>query len=193
MVFFWKSGAEHDAGFSSRSVVVSFPVRKMPFRYMYVMHIMYISIVYGTVDFSEILHLARWWFHFLLIFTPDPWGNDPIWLLHIFQTGWLKPPTSWDVKKKPCKQWGFQLPTSTHLGVVATPGAVQQLGESRSFTWRTSSDSLPKRLQQRGTKCGCGGEPQPKKSVFKIKPCDKKKLNWWNHWHVFFFLYFFFF
>ena len=28
------------------------------------------------------------------IFTPDPWGNDPIWRLHIFQLGQkLKPPT----------------------------------------------------------------------------------------------------
>lgn len=58
---------------------------------------------------------------------------------------------------------------------VATPGALQQLGESRSFTWRTSSDSLPKHLQQRGAKCGCGGEPQPK-SPFLNKPRDKKKL-----------------
>ena len=25
---------------------------------------------------------------FLFIFTPNPWGNDPSWLAHIFQLGW---------------------------------------------------------------------------------------------------------
>jgi len=29
---------------------------------------------------------------FFLNFHPNPWQNDPMWLAHIFQTGW-KPPT----------------------------------------------------------------------------------------------------
>ena len=37
---------------------------------------------------------TRWWFHIFFIFTPT-WGNDPIWLAHIFQMGGEKPPTRW--------------------------------------------------------------------------------------------------
>ena len=45
---------------------------------------------------------SRWWFQTFLIFTPDPWGNDPIWLVFFrwVQTtsqsskSGLKPPTS---------------------------------------------------------------------------------------------------
>ena len=40
--------------------------------YTVYMYMMYISIVYGTVEFSEILHLARWWFEIFFIFTPNP-------------------------------------------------------------------------------------------------------------------------
>ncbi len=36
--------------------------------------------------------------YFLL--SPITWGNVPIWLAHIFQMGWLKPPTSGD-----CDLW----------------------------------------------------------------------------------------
>ena len=31
--------------------------------------------------------ISRWWFQTFFIFTPT-WGDDPIWLLHIFQRGW---------------------------------------------------------------------------------------------------------
>ena len=34
------------------------------------------------------------WFQIVFIFTPDPWGNDPIWLYHIFQIGWNHQPVS---------------------------------------------------------------------------------------------------
>ena len=35
--------------------------------------------------------LARWWFlkYNYVIFTPNPGGNDPIGLAHIFQMGWF--------------------------------------------------------------------------------------------------------
>ena len=32
-----------------------------------------------------IILATRWWFQILFIFTPDPWGNDSIWLAHSFQ------------------------------------------------------------------------------------------------------------
>ena len=31
---------------------------------------------------------ARWWFQRFFIFAPT-WGNDPIWLIDIFQMGWF--------------------------------------------------------------------------------------------------------
>ena len=37
------------------------------------------------------LVLTRWWqLKCLLIFIPKIWGNDPIWLAHMFQRGWFK-------------------------------------------------------------------------------------------------------
>ena len=56
----------------------------------------------------------------IVYFQPDPWGNDPIWLAHIFRMGWLKPPTrcptlivrllwdlqGWDIHfYQPCRTW----------------------------------------------------------------------------------------
>ena len=37
---------------------------------------------------------TRWWFQICFIFTPT-WGNDPIWLAHIFLNGLVQPPTRW--------------------------------------------------------------------------------------------------
>ena len=34
-----------------------------------------------------------WWFQIFFIFTPILWGDDPIWLYHIFQRGLVQPPT----------------------------------------------------------------------------------------------------
>ena len=31
---------------------------------------------------------SRWWFQSFFYFHPDPWGNDPIWLIDTFQMGW---------------------------------------------------------------------------------------------------------
>ena len=31
--------------------------------------------------------ITGWWFQTFFIFTPT-WGNDPIWLINIFQMGW---------------------------------------------------------------------------------------------------------
>ena len=31
--------------------------------------------------------LSKWWFQIFFGFYTDPWGNDPIWRLHILQTG----------------------------------------------------------------------------------------------------------
>ena len=33
--------------------------------------------------------MTRWWFHIYFYFHPDPWKNDPIWRLHMFQMGWF--------------------------------------------------------------------------------------------------------
>ena len=69
---------------------------------------------------------------------PDPWGNDPIWLAHIFQRGWLKPPPSQyilakskaSVAKPYCLQWWLSWWSS--LGLPGTtPGAVR-FGNIRS-------------------------------------------------------------
>ncbi len=39
---------------------------------------------WGTTIFGN-----TWWFPIFFIFTPDPWGHDPIWRLHIFQMDWF--------------------------------------------------------------------------------------------------------
>ena len=52
-------------------------------------------IIWGFVSQANIripinqyqLDYTRWWFQTFFIFTPT-WGDDPIWLLHIFQRGW---------------------------------------------------------------------------------------------------------
>ena len=31
---------------------------------------------------------SRWWFQIFCYVHPEPWGNDPVWLDHIFQMGW---------------------------------------------------------------------------------------------------------
>ena len=63
---------------------------------------------------------SRWWFQFFFKFHPENWGNDPIWRLHIFQMGWLKPPTRW------C--FGFHVP-SISMG----PTLLQTKAVKRSF------------------------------------------------------------
>ena len=38
---------------------------------------------------GSVFYFPRWWlitFHYVY---PDPWGNDPIWLVHILQMGWF--------------------------------------------------------------------------------------------------------
>ena len=46
--------------------------------------------------------IDRWWFQIFWIFCFYPWGNDPIWLVHIFQMGGEKPPTRQAVKVISC-------------------------------------------------------------------------------------------
>ena len=50
---------------------------------------------------------TRWWFQTFLEFSPRSLAfHDPIWRMHIFQMGWLKPPTSeifWGSEKN--EQW----------------------------------------------------------------------------------------
>ena len=33
---------------------------------------------------------TRWWFQIFFDFHPEPWGNDPIWLISMLQMGWWK-------------------------------------------------------------------------------------------------------
>ena len=40
----------------------------------------------GVYDWKKTA--SSWWFQICFIFTPI-WGNDPIWLAHIFQVGWF--------------------------------------------------------------------------------------------------------
>ena len=51
----------------------------------------------GYVCFREgIRSNSGWWSETFVYVHPDPWGNDPIWLAHIFQMGWWKT-TRWSV------------------------------------------------------------------------------------------------
>ena len=60
---------------------------------------MQLWLVLGVSRFSRIVQMgwelnhsttnySRWWCFKYFYFHPDPWGNDPIWLVHIFQMGW---------------------------------------------------------------------------------------------------------
>ena len=50
---------------------------------------------YGRFDYPNIVWIHNifitrwWWFQTCCMFTPHPWGNDPIWLARIFQMGWF--------------------------------------------------------------------------------------------------------
>ena len=47
----------------------------------------YFARVHLTLNYLDDKYMARWWFYILFIVTPTTFGNDPIWLVHIFQMG----------------------------------------------------------------------------------------------------------
>ena len=54
-------------------------------------HVFFLLISIVDVFFfslMELQHITRWWFQTFFIFTTK-WGDDPIWLAHIFQMGWF--------------------------------------------------------------------------------------------------------
>ena len=46
------------------------------------------SYNFAQIHFQTPEKKPGWWFQIVFIFTPT-WGNDPIWLAHIFQMGWF--------------------------------------------------------------------------------------------------------
>ena len=67
----------------------------------------------ATCDFQFVAHfwgviivatISRWWFYIFVLFTPNPWGKDPIWVYNtvdIFELCWFnhqldKPPPTND-------------------------------------------------------------------------------------------------
>lgn len=45
---------------------------------------------FTQVDLKQVLQFFfRWWFQIFLIVNPTP-GNDPIWLVHIFPTSFIR-------------------------------------------------------------------------------------------------------
>ena len=104
----------------------------------------------GTMADAPWCLLGFWWFQRFFIYTPEPWGNDPIWRAY-FSDGLVQPPTSWcllvfvlvagDVFLCP-RNWTHEWPTFSNR----TPKKPEYLACSVSQTYWTTGgrwDSVP--------------------------------------------------
>ena len=72
----------------------------------------------------------RRWFQMLLMITAEPWGNDPIWRLHMFLSGLVQPPTSLFLGGQFCGSCCIYYPTQNSSDIHE--GLVHLVWDSRS-------------------------------------------------------------
>ena len=137
------------------------------FRGLHEMKLWLLPSVWISDEIQLHLRTSRWCFQILFYFYPT-WGNDPIWLLHIFQVA-----------------WNHQLDLYTNVGFMIALGCSSRscfgsLKVTPIWNLVVAEDQFVELQCCRGGKSGCGqlGTTHAYQDPGRPFPCETIWLGW---------------